>query len=82
MPGDAFVSAARARHVDEAFATLGDAVRFTFQYPDNRYTEGVADDLGQLAAQGFTEAQRVNFWTRPDEHKGSVSWLIRPTGDS
>jgi hypothetical protein len=68
----------KGRTVSEAFATLGDAIRFTFQYPEDRYTEGVFGDLGQLAAQGFTEVQRVNFWTRPAEHKGIVSCWREP----
>jgi hypothetical protein len=42
----------KGRTVDEVFATLGDAIRFTFQYPDDRYTEGALGDLGQLAEQG------------------------------
>ena len=68
----------KGRTVGEAFQTLGDAVRFTFQYPEDRYTEGVLGDLGQLTAQGFTEVQRLNFWTRPGEHKGIVSCWRQP----
>ena len=68
----------KGRTVGEAFAILGDAVRFTFQYPEDRYAEGVAGDLEQLAAQGFTEVQRVNFWTRPAGHKGIVSCWREP----
>lgn len=68
----------KGRTVDEAFATLGDAVRYTFQYPEDRYAEGVLGDLGQLAAQGLAEVQRVNFWTRPAGHKGIVSCWREP----
>jgi hypothetical protein len=68
----------KGRTVDEAFAILGDAVRFTFQYPEDRYAEDVAGDLEQLAAQGFTQVQRVNFWTRLAEHKGIVSCWREP----
>ena len=68
----------KGRTVDDAFAILGDAVRFTFQYPEDRYAGGVRGDLGQLAAQGFTEVQRRNFWTRPGEHKGIVSCWREP----
>ena len=32
----------------------------------------------QLAAQGFTEVRRVNFWTWPGEHKGIVSCWREP----
>ncbi len=68
----------KGRTADEAFATVGDAIRFTFQYPADRYTEGVLGDLGQLTAQGFTEVHRRNFWTRPAEHTGIVSCWREP----
>ena len=35
----------KGRTLDDAFATLGDAIRFAFQYPEDRYTEGVLGDL-------------------------------------
>ena len=56
----------KGRTVDEAFAILGDAVRFTFQYPEDRYAEGVAGDLGQLAASGI--------------HRSSAGELLDPAG--
>jgi hypothetical protein len=68
----------KGRTADEAFATLGDSIQFTFQYPEDRYTEGVLGDLGQLAAQGFTEVDRRNFWARPAEHTGIVSCWREP----
>jgi hypothetical protein len=68
----------KGRTVDEAFATLSNAIRFTFQYPEDRYTDGVLGDLEQLAAQGLTEVQRLNFWTRRGEYKGIVSCWREP----
>jgi hypothetical protein len=68
----------KGRTVSEAFATLSDAVRFTFQYPEDRYADGVLGDLERLAAVGFTEVRRVNFWSRPAEHKGIVSCWREP----
>jgi hypothetical protein len=38
------------RTVNQAFATLGDAIRFTFQYPEDRYTEGVLGPSFQAVA--------------------------------
>ena len=71
----------KGRAVNEAFATMGDAVRFTFQYPEDRYAEGALGDLGQLAAHGFTGVKRLDFWTRPAGHKGIVScWREPPSG--
>jgi hypothetical protein len=69
----------KGRTVDDAFGSLGDAIRFTFQYPEDRYTEGVLGDVEQLAEQGFIEVRRLNFWTRPAEHKGIVSCWREPT---
>jgi hypothetical protein len=65
----------KGRTVDEAFATLGDAIRYTFQYPEDRYKDGVAEDLERLWQSGFTE---VRFRTTWPEHKGAVScWRER-----
>jgi hypothetical protein len=69
----------KGRTAGEAFATLGDAIRFTFQYPKDRYAEGVLGDLGLLAAHGFAEVRRVNFWTRrAAEYTGIVSCWREP----
>jgi hypothetical protein len=62
----------KGRTVDEAMATMGDAIRYTFEYPADRYTEGMQGDISQLAAQGFIQVRRQNAWTWP-EHKGIVS---------
>lgn len=67
----------KGRTVDEGFAVLGDSIRYTFQYPEDRYTEGVRADLRRLAAQGFTEIRRQNTWSWP-EHKGIVSCWREP----
>jgi hypothetical protein len=67
----------KGRTVEEAFAVLGDAIRCTFQYPEDRYAEGVLGDLGQLAAQGFSEVRRVNFLY---SFKGAPSARQPPAG--
>ena len=69
----------KGRTVDEAFAILGDAVRFTFQYPEDRYAEGVAGDLGQLAAQGFTEVQRRELLDPAGRAQGDCQLLAGAT---
>jgi len=67
----------KGRTVEEAFAILGDGNRYTFQYPEGAYTQGVVADLRRLAGYGFTEVRRRNAWTWP-EHKGIVSCWREP----
>jgi hypothetical protein len=62
----------KGHSVDEGFATLNDAIRYTFQYPGDRYTEGVQDDLRKLTESGFTMVKLKNAWEWP-EYKGIVS---------
>ena len=42
----------RVRTVDQAVATIKDAIRFTLRYPDDRYTEGVYADCERLERAG------------------------------
>ena len=38
---------------DEAVSLVSDAIRFTFQYDENRYTTGVRVDIVRMKEQGF-----------------------------
>jgi hypothetical protein len=69
----------KGRTVDQAFTTLRDAIRYTFQYPEERYEDGVADDLRKLADSGFTKIRLENAWRWP-EHKGMVSCWREASG--
>src|SRR3974390_1797635 len=62
----------KGRTVDKAFRTLRDAIRYTFQYPEARYKDGVAGDLRRLAESGFKKIRLENAWEWP-EHKGMIS---------
>jgi hypothetical protein len=62
----------KGRTVDQAFTTLRDAIRYTFQYPEGRYKAGVADDLRALAEAGFKKIRVEDAWEWP-EHKGMIS---------
>jgi hypothetical protein len=62
----------KGRTVDQAFRILRDAIRYTFQYPEGRYKDGVADDLRRLAESGFKKIRLQNAWEWP-EHKGMIS---------
>ena len=69
----------KGHSADEGFATLNDAIRYTFQYPSDRYTEGVDDDLRRLTESGFTMVKLKNAWEWP-EYKGIVSCWRESTG--
>jgi hypothetical protein len=70
----------RSRTVDEAFATVKDAIRYTFCYPENRYTEGVFADCDRLAHNGFEPIDRRNSWAA-EEYKGINSrWRVPDEG--
>lgn len=51
--------AEKNRTPDEAFATVKDAIRYTFQYSDEKYTVGVYTDCARLKAAGFKPYDRV-----------------------
>lgn len=65
---------------DEALASVKDAIRYTFQYTDERYGEGVQTDVDRLKAAGFELVELRNSW-RHEEYKGINSrWLIPDNG--
>jgi hypothetical protein len=64
----------------EAFANVKDAIRYTFQYPDDKYSQGVRADIERLKAEGFELAEFRNTWTNP-EYKGINSrWRVPGNG--
>jgi hypothetical protein len=66
----------RNRTPDEAFATVKDAIRYTFQYTEDGYTAGVYADCERLKAAGFEPVERRNSWTN-EEYKGINSrWQV------
>jgi hypothetical protein len=65
------------RSPEEAISLVPDTIRFTFQYPAARYTQGVWADIGRLEEQGFEQRARKNFWSS-DQYKGINSQWIEP----
>jgi hypothetical protein len=61
----------------EAISLLPDAIRFTFQYDEARYTQGVRADIARLQEQGFKLDVPKNFWS-DDQYKGFNSQWIEP----
>ena len=70
----------RGHTVDQAFAMVKDAIRYTFCYPEDRYTEGVHADCGRLANAGFEHVDRRNLWAG-EEYKGvNGRWRVPESG--
>jgi hypothetical protein len=66
--------------VDQAVATVKDAVRYTFCYSEERYSTGVRADIDNMAAHGFQEVEHRNSW-KADQYKGINSrWREPGTG--
>jgi hypothetical protein len=66
--------------LDEAISFIPDAIRYTFQYDEVRYTQGVREDIARLKGQGFTLDKLKNSWS-DDQYKGINSqWIERDTG--
>ena len=63
---------------EEAISIVPDAIRYTFQYRESRYTQGVWADIGRLKEQGFELHSLWNAWS-DDQYKGINSQWIEPT---
>jgi hypothetical protein len=63
---------------EEAISIVPDAIRYTFQYRESRYTQGVWEDIGRLKEQGFELHSLWNAWS-DDQYKGINSQWIEPT---
>jgi hypothetical protein len=54
---------------DDGFKLVKDAIRYTFVYDEEHYTEGVYSDCDRLESVGFTPVDRQNSW-KEDQYKG------------
>jgi hypothetical protein len=62
---------------DEAIEYLPDAIRYTFEYRESRYTQGVWADITRLKDQGFELDKIKNTWSG-EQYKGINSQWIDP----
>jgi hypothetical protein len=62
---------------EDAVSIIPDTIRYTFQYREAHYTEGVWADIGRLKEQGFALHKLKNFWS-DDQYKGLNSQWIAP----
>ena len=62
---------------EEAVSHTPDAIRYTFEYKEARYTQGVWLDITRLRDQGFELHKLKNFWSG-EGYKGINSQWIEP----
>src|ERR1700749_474803 len=65
---------------EQASGMIKDAIRYTFQYPDGRYADGVRADCERLKSAGFEPVDLKNSWDSA-EYKGVNSrWRVPDSG--
>jgi hypothetical protein len=70
----------RGHSVEAALGMVKDAIRFTFVYPDDRYSDGVYADCERLKNVGFEPFDRKNSWDGL-EYKGvNGRWRVPGVG--
>src|SRR6202035_2196098 len=62
---------------EDAISRVPDTIRYTFQYREARYTQGVWADVTRLKDQGFELHVLKNSWS-DDQYKGINSQWIEP----
>jgi hypothetical protein len=67
----------RDRAPEDAVSLVPDTIRYTFQYRESHYTQGVWADIGRLKDQGFELHKVKNAWSG-EHYKGINSQWIEP----
>src|SRR5271157_4983259 len=65
------------RSPEQAVSLVHDTIRYTFQYREAPYTQGVQTDIERLKDQGFELHKLKNSWS-DDQYKGINSQWIEP----
>ncbi|MFI7320207.1 ATP nucleotide 3'-pyrophosphokinase [Streptomyces venezuelae] len=66
---------------ESALATLGDAVRYTLQWRDDQYSDGVAAAAQMLSSWGNDNTKWSNTWGRTQGYKGlNTGWRAPRSG--
>jgi hypothetical protein len=65
------------RSPEQAVSQVPDTIRYTLQYGEGRYTQGVWADIGRLKDQGFELHKLKNSWSE-EQYKGLNSQWIDP----
>ncbi|WP_329395789.1 ATP nucleotide 3'-pyrophosphokinase [Streptomyces melanogenes] len=69
------------RNVNDALAGINDSVRYTLQWPDGRYTEGVALAASVLSEWGNDNTKWSNTWGRAKGYKAINSGWRAPRSE-
>jgi len=70
----------RGRTVPDAVMLVPDALRYTFQYDEARYAQGVRGDITQIEEHGFELVRLKNYWSGA-QYKGINSqWMDHDSG--
>lgn len=66
--------------VRAALDGVADGIRFTLEYPAERYAEGVLSDIQRMNAEGFRLVRLKNLW-HAEQYKGiNTQWRAPETG--
>jgi hypothetical protein len=63
---------------EEAVSSVSDTIRYTFQYRETQYTQGVNADIERLKGKGFELHKLRNSWSE-EQYKGINSQWIEPS---
>jgi hypothetical protein len=66
-----------SRSPEQAVSLVPDAIRYTFEYREARYTQSVLADIARLKDQGFRLDKLRNSWS-DEQYKGINSQWIEP----
>jgi hypothetical protein len=70
----------KGHSLEKAVSLVPDAIRYTFQYRESRYAQGVWADIERLKGQGFGLRKVKNYWS-DEEYKGiNTQWIDPETG--
>jgi hypothetical protein len=62
---------------DEAISRVPDAIRYTLQYDEAQYAQGLIADIGRMKMQDFKLDILKNSWSS-DQYKGINSQWVEP----
>jgi len=65
------------RTPEEAVAQISDTLRYTFQYQESSYTQGVRAEMARMKERGLKMITCKNYWEE-EEYKGINSQWIEP----
>jgi hypothetical protein len=65
---------------EETLASISDTIRYTFEYREARYTQGIWADIGRLKEQGFELHKLWNAWSDDKYKRINSQWIEPDTG--